>query len=87
MGNERLGEMPLCKLTVQSLMKSSAELSSIWRTTGKTWRHMGRIVEESGWGCLGRKIQMVKAVRVERKRRKQTIVDNQWNLKVADFMH
>lgn len=48
---------------------------------------MGRIVELTGCGCLGRKIQMVEAVRVERKRRKQTIADNQWHLKVANFMY
>lgn len=48
---------------------------------------MGRIVEKTGCGCLERKIQMVKAVRVERKRRKQTIADNQWNFKVANFMY
>lgn len=48
---------------------------------------MGRIVEKSGCGCLGRKIQMVEAAGVERKRRKQTIADNQWNLKVANLMY
>lgn len=87
MGNERLGEMPLCKSTVQSRMETSAELASVWRMTGKIWRHMGRIVERSECGCLGRKIQMVKAVGVERKSREQTIVDNQWNLKVANFRY
>lgn len=55
--------------------------------TGKIWRHVGRIVEKTGCSCLGKKIQMVKAVRVERKRRKQTIADSQWNLKVAKFMY
>lgn len=87
MGNERLGERPLHKLTVPSLMKSSAELALIWRMTWKIWKHMGRIVEKSGCGCLGRKIQMVEAAGVERKRRKQTIADNQWNLKVANLMY
>jgi len=87
MGNERLGDTPLCKFTVWFLMKSSSELASIWRMAGKLWRHVSRIVEKTGWGCVGRKIQMVTAVRVERKRRKQTTVDNQWNLKIANFMY
>lgn len=74
LGNERVGETPLCKLTVESLMKSSAELASVWRMTGKTWRHMGRIVEKSRCGCFPP--QVVRTVGVERKRRKQTIADN-----------
>lgn len=36
---------------------------------------------------MGLKIQMVKAVGMERERKKQIIVDSQWNLKAADFMY
>lgn len=87
MRNERLGEMPLCNLMVQFIMKFSSELASIWRMTGKMWRCMGRIVEKAGCSCLGKKIQMVKAVEVEKKRRKQPTADYQWSLKVANFMY
>lgn len=49
-------------------MKSSAELASVWRMTGKIWMCTYRIVEKSGCCCLEMKIEMVKAVGVERER-------------------
>lgn len=75
------------ELIAWSLTNSFVQLASVWRMAGKIWRHMGRIVKKTGCACLERKIQMVKAVRVERKRRKQAIVDDHWNLKVANFMY
>lgn len=68
-------------------MKFSAKLASIWRMVGKIWMCMYRIVEKSGCCCLGMKIRMAKAVGVETERKKQIIVDNQRNLKAANFIY
>lgn len=78
MENERLGEKLM--VSYEMFCKAGIDLENGREKTYK-------IVEKNGCCCLGMKIQMVKAVGVKRVRKKQIIVDNQWNLKTANFMY